>query len=129
MQQRWCFSVNSHLLFLNVRISWISDRKFEVNVGRLPFNPISKRSFKMPYFHFVSYAFSMPNKMDTACSFLRFECFKTGQNYLPCRHPHCILEKSPLDSRNHTKRALIIISKLFIKSKKKTLWSTHSGVL
>jgi hypothetical protein len=48
----------------------IEDRKFEMKLGSLPFNPISKRSFKIPYFHVASYAFSKSKKIDTACSFL-----------------------------------------------------------
>jgi hypothetical protein len=52
------------------KLNSLSDRKFEIKVGTLPFNPISKRSFKMPYFHVVSYAFSRSKKINTACSFL-----------------------------------------------------------
>jgi hypothetical protein len=39
-------------------------------IGSLPFNPISKRPFNMPYFHVVSYAFSKSKKIYTARSFL-----------------------------------------------------------
>jgi hypothetical protein len=125
----------------------MSDRKLEMKLGSLPFNPISKRSFKMPYFHVVSYAH------DTACGpddihyqllkhlpesalqvllDLRNDIWETGDLpsiwklanvipipkprtrssnvLLPWRNPHCILDKSPLESRNYTRRALIISS-------------------
>ena len=71
----------------------------------------------MPYFHVVSYAFSRSKKINTACSFLakafRIKVTKRtrwSNVLLPWRNPHYIVEKSPLDSRNHTRRALIIRS-------------------
>ena len=111
-------------MFLNVRISWINselnsllDRKFDIKVGSLPFNPISKRSFKMPYFHVVSYTFWKSKKIDTSCSFLA-KAFQIkvskrtrwSKVFLPWRNSHCTLNTSPLDSRNHTRRALVILS-------------------
>ena len=71
----------------------------------------------MPYFHGVSYVFSRSKKIDTACSFLekafRIKVSKRtrwSKVLLPWRNPHCILDKSPLESRNYTRRALIISS-------------------
>ena len=111
-------------MFLNVRISWINselhsllDRKFDIKVGSLPFSLISKRSFKMPYFHVVSYTFWRSKKIDTSCSFLA-KAFQIkvskrtrwSEVFLPWRNSHCALDKSLLDSRNHTRRALVILS-------------------
>ena len=63
-----CFSSEktSSILTLN-RLSW---RKFWINIGILPPNPRFFRSFTMPYFQVVSYAFSRSKKTATRCSFL-----------------------------------------------------------
>ena len=36
----------------------LSDKKFDIKFGNRPLKPISCKSFMMPYFHVVSYAFS-----------------------------------------------------------------------
>ena len=61
----------SEWIELTLTLNYLSDRKFEIKVGSLPFNSISKKFFfKMPYFYVVSYAFSRSKKIDTTCSFL-----------------------------------------------------------
>ena len=49
-----------------------SARKFSMNVGSLPLNPSLWISFKMPYLHVVSEAFSKSKNTatTTSCSFL-----------------------------------------------------------
>ena len=98
----------------------LSGSKFEIKVGSLHFNPISKRpkrSFKMSYFHGVSYVFSRSKMIDTAWSYF-FSAFRINFSkrtrwsnvLLPWRNLYCILDKSPLHSWNHARRALIIMS-------------------
>ena len=47
-----------------------SARKILMNVGSLPLNQSLWISFKMPYLHVVSYAFSKSKNTATTCSFL-----------------------------------------------------------
>ena len=48
----------------------LSDKKFDIKFGKQPLRPISCKSFMMPYFHVVSYAFSRSKNTATQCSFL-----------------------------------------------------------
>ena len=48
----------------------LSDKKFYIKFGNRPLRPISCKSFMMPYFHIVSYAFSRSLNIATQCSFL-----------------------------------------------------------
>ena len=48
----------------------LSDKKFNIKFGNRPLTPISCKSFMMPYFHVVSYAFSSSKNIATQCSFL-----------------------------------------------------------
>ena len=48
----------------------LSDKKFDIKFGKRPVRPISCKSFMMPYFHVVSYAFSRSKNIATQCSFL-----------------------------------------------------------
>ena len=47
-----------------------SARKFLMNVGSLPLNPSLWISFKIPYLHVVSHAFSKSINTAITCSFL-----------------------------------------------------------
>ena len=48
----------------------LSDKKFDIKFGNRFLRPISCKSFMMPYFHVVSYAFSRSKNIATQCSFL-----------------------------------------------------------
>ena len=47
----------------------LSDKKFDIKFGNRPLRPISRKSFLMPYFHVVSYAFSRSKNIATQCSY------------------------------------------------------------
>ena len=56
-----------------------SARKFSMNVGSLPLNPSLCISFKMPYLHVVSYAFSKSTNTATTCYILiKASCMKVS---------------------------------------------------
>ena len=48
----------------------LSDKKFDIKFGKRPVRPISCKSYMMPYFHVVSYAFSRSKNIATQCYFL-----------------------------------------------------------
>ena len=69
-----------------------SSRKFLMNVGSLPLNPSLWISFKVPYLHVVSLAYSKSKNTATTCSFL--------------------LKASPMKVSNLTKLSVVLRSDL-----------------
>ena len=95
----------------------LSDKKFDIKFGIRPLRPISCKSFMMPYFHIVSYAFSRSKNIATQCSFLinasRIkDSNRTKWSLIPyfIRKPACFPEITLFDSRNQTSLSLIILS-------------------
>ena len=51
-------------------IRTLKDQEIDIKFGSRPPRPISCKSFMMPYFHVVSYAFSRSKNIAATCSFL-----------------------------------------------------------